>query len=1084
MLMKKVLLNLSLIILMAGALLTNVFSQVTTSGLKGVIVDDKNEALAGATVVAIHVPSGTQYGILTNSDGRFIISNMRVGGPYQVTVSFVGYKQQVYNDINLSLGNVTDMAINLSPSVTSLNEVIVSAGKNNIINSGRTGAAINLSNEMVNSVPTVSRGLKDFTKISPLANNSGSGTSFAGSNNRYNQFAIDGLVNNDVFGLTSSGTNGGQAGIEPISLDAIEEFQINIAPYDVRQGGFTGGGINAVTKSGTNKFTGTAYFYGNNQKLIGKNEPKTNTKSPVSTQQDYQTGFSFGGPIVKNKVFFFLNGEITRKSYPLANVPGTATSNISLDDVNRVIAVLNRVAPSYDPGSYLDINSETNSNKILAKVNWNISDKHKLILRHSYTYGENINISRSADALRFLNNGYLFPSTTNSTGLELNSIFGNNKSNRLMLGYTHVIDDRNPIGPDFPTVYINLTGGRSITLGSEYSSVANLLNQKIFSIDDEFSIFKGKHSITLGTHNEFYSVYNLFVQNIFGSYAYKTLDNFETIGLPGEVAPTYYAIGYSFDTNDNPSQSKGAASFNAMQYGIYAQDEYQVTKNLQVTAGLRLDIPVFPDKPGANDAFNTAYEAEGVATGVLPKTRLMWAPRLGFNLDVFGNKTTQIRGGSGLFTGRVPFVWISNQFSNNGELNGAYSTGSSASSANPLPASAGVIFTADPYSQKLAEDFVPPKVAGRGAINVVDPNLKFPQVFRTNLAIDQKLPWGVIATIEGIYSKTYNNVNFIDMNRAVDPAFTFTGVDQRPRYVTTRIDANYDEIIKFENTNLGYSYNFVFMLQKQFDNGFNAQVSYTYGKSTDLNSGTSSVAYSNWRYVNNVYGLNDLRLTRSNFDLGSRFSGFISYKKDYLKGLLSTQVSLFYNGQSGQPLSYIYNGDMNGDGSSNDLIYIPAQQSDINLITIPATGSKPAVTPDEQWAALDAFISGDKYLKSHRGQYAERNAARSPFQNQFDFRLLQEFKIKFGNETNKLQLSFDILNVGNMFNKKWGHSIFASNQQFTLINYKGQTPTNTNASATPTFTYDASGQTNGNPYLLSDFSSRWRGQIGLRYIFN
>ena len=1075
--MKKVLLNLSLTILLVGALITNAFGQVTTSGLKGLVVDEKSEALAGATIVAIHLPSGTQYGVLTNKDGRFILSNMRVGGPYQVTISFVGYKQEVYNDINLSLGNITDMAINLSPSITSLSEVIVSAGKSSIINSGRTGAAINLSNEIVNSVPTVSRGLKDFTKISPLANVSGSGTSFAGSNNRYNQFAIDGLVNNDVFGLTSSGTNGGQAGIEPISLDAIEEFQINIAPYDVRQGGFTGGGINAVTKSGTNKFTGTAYFYGNNQKLIGKNEPVTNTNKPVATQQDYQTGFSFGGPIVKNKVFFFLSGEITRKSYPLANVPGTATSNISLDEINRVVAVLNRVAPSYDPGSYQDINSETNSNKILAKVNWNISDRHKLILRHSYTYGENINISRTADALRFYNNGYLFPSTTNSTGLELNSILGNNKSNRLMLGYTYVLDDRNPIGADFPTVFINLTGGRSITLGSEYSSVANLLKQKIFSVDDEFSIFKGKHSITIGTHNEFYSVYNLFVQNIYGSYAYKTLENFETVGLPGEVAPTFYAIGYSFDGTDNPSQSKGAANFNAMQYGVYAQDEYQLTNRIQITAGLRLDVPVFPDKPGANDAFNTAYTDQGVATGVVPKTRLMWAPRLGFNWDVFGNKTTQVRGGSGLFTGRVPFVWISNQFSNNGQLNGTYSVGSSSSSSNPVTNPAGLTFNADPYTQKLAEDLG--KIAGRGAINVVDKNLKFPQVFRTNLAIDQKLPWGLVATVEGIYSKTYNNVNFIDLNRTVDPAFTFDGADQRPRYFTGRIDANYDEIIKFENTNLGYSYNFVFMLQKQFEKGFNAQVSYTYGKSTDLNSGTSSVAYSNWRYVNNVYGLNDLHLTRSNFDLGSRISGFISYKKDYLKGWLSTQVSLFYNGQSGQPLSYIYNGDMNNDGTTNDMIYIPATQSDINLITIPASGSKPAVTPDEQWGALDAFISGNKYLNSHRGQYAKRNEARSPFQNQFDFRLLQEFKIKVGNATNKLQVSFDILNVGNMLNKKWGHSIYASNQQFTLINYKGQT-----ATTTPTFTYDASGQTNGNPYLLSDFSSRWRGQIGLRYIFN
>jgi hypothetical protein len=1074
--MKKVLLNLGFTILLIIVIFANAYGQVTTSGLRGVIVDEKKEALAGATVVAVHVPSGTQYGVLTNKDGRFTISNMRVGGPYQVTVSFIGYKQEVYNDINLSLGNVADMSINLTPSVTSLSEVIVSAGKNSIINSGRTGAAINVSNETVNSVPTISRGLKDFTKISPLANTSGSGTSFAGANNRYNQFAIDGLVNNDVFGLTSSGTNGGQAGIEPISLDAIEEFQINIAPYDVRQGGFTGGGINAITKSGTNQFAGSAYYYGNNENLVGKYEPKTLTKSPVANYSDYQGGLTFGGPIIKNKLFFFVSGEITRKSYPLSNVPGTATSNITLDDVNAVLGVLSRVAPNYDPGSYLNINSTTNSNKILAKINWNINDRNKLILRHSYTYGENFTISRNANALQFYNNGYIFPSTTNSTGLELSSIIGKSASNKFMLGYTTVLDDRNPVGADFPTVLVNLTGGRTITLGSEYSSVANLLKQKIFSLDDEFSIFRGKHSITIGTHNEFYSFYNLFVQNIYGDYAYNSLANFQTVGTPGEVAPTYYAVGYSFDTTDNPSQSKGAASFNAAQYGFYAQDEYQVTKNMQVTAGLRIDIPVFPDKPTANDAFNTAYADQGIATGVLPKTRIMWGPRLGFNWDVFGDKTTQVRGGSGLFTGRVPFVWISNQFSNNGQLNGTYSVGSSSSSANPITNPAGLKFNPDPYTQPLATDLG--KVAGSGAINVVDPDLKFPQVFRTNLAVDQKLPWDVVATVEGIFSKTFNNVNFIDLNRTVDPNFQFTGVDQRPRYLSGRIDPNYDEIIKFENTSLGYSYNFVFMLQKQFDNGFNAQVSYTYGKSTDLNSGTSSVAYSNWRYVNNIYGPNFLQLTRSNFDLGSRVTGLISYKKDYLKGLLSTQVSLFYNGQSGQPLSYIYNGDMNNDGTTNDMIYIPAKQSDINLITIPASGANPAVTPDEQWANLDAFISHNKYLNSHRGQYAQRNAARSPWQNQFDLQLLQEFKVKAGTTTNKLQLTFSILNIGNMLNKKWGQSIYDSNQQFNLINYKGI------VGSTPTFTYDGSGQTNGHPYLFSDLLSRWRGQIGLRYIFN
>lgn len=1075
--MKKLLLKLSLTILLAVALMSNVFSQVTTSALKGRVVDEKNEALPGATVVAIHLPSGTQYGVLTNVDGRFNIANMRVGGPYQVTISFVGYNPQVYNDMNLSLGNVTDIALTLSPSVISLNEVIVSAGKGNIINSDRTGASINLSTETVNSVPTISRGMRDFTKISPLANTSGSGTSFAGANNRYNQFSIDGLVNNDVFGLTSSGTNGGQAGIEPISLDAIEEFQINIAPYDVRQGGFTGGGINAVTKSGTNSFKGTAYFFGNNEKFVGKNEPKTNTNLKIATQSDYSGGFTLGGPIIKNKLFFFVSGEMARTSFPLSNVPGSATSNISTAEVDRIIAVINRVAPSYDPGSYLNINNETSSNKLLAKINWNISNKHKLILRHSYTYGENISNSRSPNSLRFYNNGVFFPSTTNSTGLELNSIIGNNKSNRLMLGYTTVLDDREPRGANFPTVYINLSNATSATLGSEYSSVANLLKQKIFSIDDEFTIFKGKHSISIGTHNEFYSFYNLFVQNIYGSYGYKTLANFETIGLPGEVAPTYYAVGYSFDGTDNPSQSNGAAKFNAMQLGFYAQDQYQLTNTMQITGGLRIDVPVFSDSPAANSKFNTDYAAQGVATGTLPKTKLMYSPRLGFNWDVFGNKTTQVRGGTGLFTGRVPFVWISNQFTNNGQVNGAYSKGSTASSA-PLITTPAVTFVADPYSQKLAETLVPAQVASRGAINVVDKNLQFPQVFRTNLAVDQKLPYGIIATVEGIFSKTYNNVNFINLNRQVDPSFTFTGVDQRPRYFSGRIDPNFEEIVKFENTNQGYSYNFVFMLNKQFENGFNAQASYTYGKSMDLNSGTSSVAYSNWRYVNNVYGLNDLRLTRSNFDLGSRITGLVSYKKDYLKGLLATQVSLYYNGQSGQPNSYIYNGDMNNDGSSNDLIYIPKTQADINLI--PVTGATPVSIAD-QWTALDAFISNDKYLSKHRGEYAERNAARLPFQHQFDFRLLQEFKVKVGGATNKIQLSFDILNVGNMLNKKWGHVIYASNQQFGLINYKGQAPA---GSPIPTFTYDGSGQTNGNSYFLSDYSSRFRGQIGLRYIFN
>lgn len=1080
-------------VMMLGSIM---FAQVTTSGITGTITDEAGNTLPGATVLATHVPSGTVYGTITDKDGMFQLLGMRTGGPYKVEVSYIGSNKETYTDITLTLGNAYNLNAQLSKTATQLEQVVIVGTKNSAFNSKKTGSAVNISNDAMNIIPTISRGLKDLTKLSPLANTAGSGTSFAGANNRYNQFAIDGLVNNDVFGLAASGTNGGQTGIEPISLDAIEEFQINIAPYDVRQGGFTGGGINAVTKSGTNTFHGSAYFFGNNQSLVGKNNPADNKKAAYPDYKDYQTGFTLGGPIIKNKLFFFVNGEMDRQSTPLANAPGTAGSNITLDEVNRVLAVINRVAPNYDPGSFDNLTNETKSNKFLAKINWNISKVHKLSLRHSYTYGENTSNSLSANALRFSNNAIYFPSTTNSTGLELNSMFSNKMSNRLLVGYTTVRDKRQPMGSPFSTILVNLGSGKTVTMGSEYSSVANVLNQDIFSLTDDFTLYKGKHSITVGTHNEFYKFYNLFVQNIYGSYAYNSLANFETVGTGTEVAPTYYAKSYSFVTDDDPSQSKGAAEFNAFQFGVYGQDEYKATKNLLITAGLRIDLPIFPDKPMNNDSFDSAYASKGVATGTLPDSKLMFSPRIGFNWDVLGDKTFKIRGGTGLFTGRVPFVWVSNQFSNNGQLNGSYSVGSTASSASPITNPAGIKFVTDPYNQPDAQDFNKP--AGRGAINVIDKNFKFPQVFRTNLAVDKTLPGDINVTLEGIFSKTYNNINFTNLNRQVNELFSFDGVDKRQRYTTSsnvttasgynsaaRIDSKYEEIVYLQNTNKGYSYNFSLQLQKLFDFGLNASIAYSFGHSYDLNSGTSSVAYSNWRYVNQVNGLNNLELTKSNFDPGSRFVGFISYQKEYLNKMMSTQISLYYNGQSGQPLSYIYNGDMNYDGTVNDLVFIPKTSSDINLIPYTTTVDGNTVThsPAEQWTALDAYIQGDDYLKEHRGEYAERNGARLPFQHNFDLRIMQEFKLKTGTITNKLQVSFDLLNIGNLFNSDWGRQYYATNLQSNLIDFKGLEKIGTIYTNKPTFTYTGGGLVNGNPYSASDLSSRWRGQIGIRYIF-
>lgn len=1078
---------------------------VTTSTLSGRVTTAKagaaEETLPGANVVAVHVPSGTTYGTVTGADGKFMIPGMRVGGPYTLKVSFVGFRESVVTEITLNLGITRNINVALVEESQSLEELVIS-GERGVFSTERTGAATNLNNRVIQSVPTISRGLRDFTKLSPLANTSGNGTSFAGSSNRYNQFAIDGLVSNDVFGLAGSGTNGGQTGVEPISLDAIEEFQLNIAPYDIRQGGFTGGGINAVTRSGSNTFQGSAYFFGNNQTLVGKTNPNSGVEADYPDYKDYQAGFRIGGPIIKNKLFFFVNGEIARQKTPIAFMPGSPESNVTVAEMNRVRTVLNTLAPDYDPGSFGSLADETNSNKFLAKVDWNISQQHKLTVRHSYTYGEQIDQTRSANQARFSNSGIYFPSTTNSTGVELNSIFGTVASNRLLVGYTTVRDDREPLGSPFPWTVINLADapqGRSIIFGSENSSVGNQLDQDNLSITNDFTIYKGRNVITIGTHNEFYKFYNFFLQNIFGNYAFKTLENFESQTSVTPVAPTFYQIGYSFDANDGNLQKGGGAKFNAMQLGLYVQDEIQALENLKVTAGLRVDLPLFPDSPEANEAFNATYGSLG-KTGTLPETKLLIAPRIGFNLDVFKNRSLQIRGGAGVFTGRVPFVWVSNQFSNNGQLNGTYSTGNSSASGNPL--TNGLVYSANPFSQPFpGQAPIASANPGRGAINVIDKNFRFPQVFRTNLAVDKKLPWGLTATIEGIFSKTYNNINYTNLNRQEQAGFTFTGPDTRPRYTTTstsptvsgynqaaRINSGFEEILLLSNTNEGYTYNLVAQLQKDFIGGFTGSIAYSYGDAYDLNSGTSSTALSNWRFVSNVGGLNDLGVTRSNYSAGSRVVGLVSYRLNYLKDMMSTQVSLFYNGQSGQPFSYRYAGDMNYDGTDNDLIFIPKVASDINLITIPAAGTNPAVTPEEQWEKLDAFIKADDYLNSRRGKYAERNGARTPFQQQFDLRIMHEFAIKVGKTTNKLQLTFDIINVGNLINKDWGKQYFVANQEFGLISYRGlrddDATSGVNYSANaPTYQYSPP-LTKGKPWTASDLSSRWRGQFGIRYIFN
>jgi hypothetical protein len=1044
------------------------FSQVTTSAINGKVVDNNGEAVPFANVVALHVPSGSVYGSTTRDDGSFIVQNIRSGGPYTITFSFMGYKTVVINDVYLSLGETKDYNILLQDEGVALDEVIVYGITDNTFNSSRTGANTNISQENIQTLPSISRSIYDYARLTPQATVFGSGISFAGSNNRYNSFQIDGTVNNDVFGLAASGTNGGQASTQPISLDAIDEIQVVIAPFDVKQGGFTGGGINAITKRGSNTFAGTAYFFGNNQSIVGKTptDDPNFVRLPLDDFSESQMGISLSGPIVKNKVFFFLNAELADRNSPTTNNIGEG-SEITLAEATAVETKLVEIFGN-NQGGFAKRDRLTGSTKLLGRVDWNINKDHKLTLRHSYVNGTFDNLSRGARQLVFNEAGYVMANITNSSVLELHSKLSNSLSNELRVGYTTVRDNREIMGERTPYIRIDLDANRFIETGTEQFSTANYLNQDIFTITNNVSWFSNGHTFTIGTHNEFFKFENLFIRQNFGAYRYFSLADFLAIGTAGEVLPRSY--DYSFSDESVTGSKNWAPVFGAMQLGFYIQDEYRVSNRLKLTAGLRVDIPIFNDQPSANDAFNNnaIFDKWDVATDQMPKTRLMWSPRVGFNWDASGDRSTQVRGGVGVFTGRVPFVWVSNQFSNTGieYKRSAFLRNTPIVNGN-FPG--GFLFESNPDNQPVGP-------AQTSEINVIDPNFKFPQIFRASLAIDQKLPFGVKGTIEGLYSHKLNDIDYKNINRE-EAGTIAVGPDQRPFY-SNNLTGAYTSVIYLTNTSEGYSYNITGLLEKNFVFGLDLTLGYTYGISKDVNSGSSSQAFSNWRFNEQVNGSNSPELSFTDFDIRHRIVGGAIYKVKFA-GKFSSSVGLYYNGQSGANYSYIYNGDINRDGQfGNDLVFVPTDdQIDAWLANgqIDAiTGANP-FTPAEQAVALKDFLNREPYLKTRRGKYAERNGARAPFVNLFDVRFVQDFNVLVGGQKNTVQISFDIMNLGNLLNQEWGR-VYTGGFNYSLLNYRGLT-----GAGAPRYQFTP---INGDVWRISDFASRWRGQIGIRYIFN
>jgi hypothetical protein len=1147
----------------------------TTAAMSGTITDSKGEVLPGATVIAVHTPTNTQYVAPTNADGRFNIQNMRVGGPYTIRVTFVGFQDYSRSGVNLTLAENFRLDAKLGESTTQLTEVTVTGGQNPVINADRTGAATTVQRAQIERLPTINRSFDDFTRLTPQSN----GQSFGGRSSAFNNITVDGAIFNNSFGLSS--TVGGQANAQPISLDAIDQIQVSVAPYDVRQGSFTGAGINAVTRSGTNKFSGSAYLFYRNQGLVGSKVGDFQQDYPTFNLKNY--GFRLGGPIVKDKLFFFINGEQEDRVDPptgnyLANRPGLAapgsnstTSAASARDLD-ILSNFLQTNYGYNPGPYENYNLRTFSRKATAKIDWNISANHRFNIKYNYlkSYRDvtpsnsgalgpsNIGRSGSQFGLPFYSSYYTINNNLNSIIAELNSTFGNRFSNNLTAGYSAFRDFReSPAGGIFPLVDIGTATSRTVaggginatnsytSFGYEPFSAFNILNSDVYQFGDNFTAFLGKHNVTVGTYNELYKFSNGFSPNYYGNYSFNGLDDFYAAARTA-TAP----LGYTRDANGNPvANTTGTLAFpqryqlsysalpdgsfpfavtNAAQLGLYVQDEWSPLDNLKITAGIRGDLPIIYSDIARNEAAAQLTFRDGIRleTDKLPKHTVLFSPRVGFNWDVHNDRKMQVRGGTGIFTGRVPFVYLSNQAGNNGVQFGSFSRTGAAVSA------------AQNYFDPSVDAYRPSGAAANTQYNlaVTARDFKFPQVWRSNLAVDKELFGGVIGTLEAIYTKDLNAVYFQNVNLPKSERQA-AGADKRPifynfgtlnttgpnagLYTTATVGSGANaqpsliannriyngqggasaanpvitDAILLNNTSLGYSYSITGQLQKSFSNGLYASLAYTYTDSRSVNDG-GSIAQSNWRDRPVSGDPNANVLSYSNYLLQHRVIASASYRREYL-GHLGTTLSLFYEGAPAGRFSYTYAGDMNGDGSGgsgNDLMYVPRDQSEIALrdITFTAAQGGGVYSAAQQWTDLDRYISQDKYLSKRRGDYAERNGAVRPWQHRVDMRLLQDIFTNIGENRNTLQLSIDVFNIGNLLNRNWGTFRTANvTNPLTFVGYDQQ--------GRPNFTFpyltnpgrNASGAMTSGVPLTQTFrtdtgglGSRWQAQVGVRYIFN
>lgn len=985
---------------------------VTTGAISGTVTNDQNQALDAVQVRVVNVNTGATTGAITRADGHYFVQGLEVGGPYTVTARRIGFAPLVKNNIFVSLGQNVRTDFTLTAQATQISGVnVLATGADVLISTAHKGAATTITDSAVSRLPTLNRNFTDFVALTPQISTKGPGNSGGGQNNRFNAIQIDGSVANDLFGLGSTGQPGGQAGAKQIPLEAVKEYQVLLSPFDIRQGNFTGVLINAVTKSGTNEFHGSAFGVTRNEKFE-RNVPYL--RDAPFKQSQY--GFSLGGPIMKDRLFFFVAPEFQTQSAPASGSyfgqPSTVTTTDTVATSNFGL-FSQYLTQKYGYASVGDGTLVSNQNPLsnfFGRLDMvNLPGNSRLVARYNFAGAETDVFSRSATAFRATSNAYNFRSVTNSGLAQLFSSFSSGASNEALVGYTIIRDKRRtPISAPMVTVQ-NVprpTGGTtSLVAGTENSSQGNELDQNIFEITDNFTMPMGAHRVTVGTKNEFFKVRNLFAQNSLGNYTFGSLDSLN-LGLPNRVQ-----IGLKLDNSD------GAARFTARTLGFYAEDEWQVSSNFNVVYGLRLDLPGLTSAPGTNKVI---LDSLGVNTSNVPKNVMQWSPRLGFNWDVTGDQVNQLRGGAGVYVGRPAYVWLSNAFGNSGVNGYANITCTSAATA---PAFAG------------ATGAVPGNCRGSTAspaitVNTLDPNLKFPQNFRSSLGFDRRLPYEIVATVEGIYSKAiqnffYDNINLQDAPIATDSrGRSMYGVITGNNIAASYKKRGFNDVINLTNQNQDYAYSLTGQLQKRFSNHFEGQLAYTYGHSYDVASMTSSVAYSNFQFGRSIKGdIHAKNLTVSKFDSPHRIIAHGTYSLP-----TKTDISFIFTGESGTPFEYVYGGDMNGDGSTNnDLIYVPTDTRLTSEILFAVNG---ATSIAAQQDGFEKFINANECLSSQRGKIMDRNTCRTPWTKRMDVTFRQSLPTL---QAQNFIVQLDVFNFFNLLNKNWGAQDLGSSNSPALL---------------------------------------------------